>query len=123
VVRGLHDFLADNASKLARDEDPLMQGGGSPALEKYREERAALARLDRLEREGTLVPRERIRQSLGRIAAILRGAGDTLQRQYGVEALEILFEALDDAEREVERSFGEGSDEPSGKPGDLSDAD
>ncbi len=32
VVRALHDFLADNAVKLARDEDPLMQGSGSPAL-------------------------------------------------------------------------------------------
>ncbi len=41
VVRALHDFLADNAVKLARDDDPLMQGVGSPALERYREERAA----------------------------------------------------------------------------------
>ena len=39
VVRALHDFLADNAVKLARDDDELMQGNGSPALERYREER------------------------------------------------------------------------------------
>jgi hypothetical protein len=39
VVRALHDFLADNAQKLARDDDPLMQGSGSPALERYRKER------------------------------------------------------------------------------------
>ena len=28
VVRAVHDFLAENAHKLARDDDPLMQGSG-----------------------------------------------------------------------------------------------
>jgi hypothetical protein len=105
VVRSIHDFLADNAQKLARDDDELMQGSGSPALERYREERAAIARLDRLEREGHLVPRDEVREALGRIASILRGAGDTLQRQFGQAAADILLEALDDAGREIDRSF------------------
>ena len=108
VVRSLHDFLADNAVKLARDDDELMQGSGSPALERYREERAAIARLDRLERERELLPRDDVRQALGRIASILRGAGDTLQRQFGQAAVEILYEAMEDAEREIEWSFAEG---------------
>ena len=108
VVRALHDFLAENAVKLARDEDPLLQGGpASPALERYREERAILARLDRMEREGLLLPRDTVRQAMCRIAAILRGAGDALQRQCGAAAMEILYEALDDAQREMDRSFGE----------------
>jgi hypothetical protein len=111
VVRALHDFLAENATKLARDEDPMMQGTGSPALERYREERAALARLDRLEREGALVPRDVARESLGRIAAILRSAGDTLQQQFGGEAVNVLYEALDDAQREIDRSFGESRED------------
>jgi hypothetical protein len=106
VARALHDFLADNAVKLARDDDPLMQGSGSPALERYREERAAMARLDRLEREGSLVPRGEVREALGRIAAIIRGAGDAMQREHGLTAAEILYEALDDAQREIERCFG-----------------
>lgn len=105
VVRALHNFLADNAYKLARDDDELMQGTGSPALERYREERRALARLDRLEREGQLLPRDETREVLGRIAGILRGAGDTLQRQFGAAAAEILHEALEDAQREVDRSI------------------
>jgi len=95
-----------------------MQGAGSPALERYREERAALARLDRLERERNLLPRDEMRQMLGRVAAILRGAGDTLQRLYGVAAVEVLFEALDDAEREIERSFGEDTDSNVGESPD-----
>ena len=118
VVRALHDFLADNAVKLARDEDPLMQGSGSPALEKYREERAAMARLDRLEREGSLLPRDDVREALGRMASMLRSAGEALQRQFGAGAVEILYEALDDAQREVDRCFGqeEARDEPSAVP-------
>ena len=118
VVRSLHDFLADNAHKLAQDDDALLLGAGSPALERYREERALIARLDRLEREGQLLPRDDVRVALGRIAAILRGAGDTFQRQFGQPAADILLEALDDAEREIERSFTEG--EVIGQPADLS---
>ena len=109
VVKALHDFLADNAVKLARDDDPLMQGSGSPALERYREERAELARLDRMERQRKLLPRDEVREALGRIAAVLRGAGDALQRQFGASASEILHDALDEAKREVERFFEEES--------------
>jgi hypothetical protein len=112
VARALHDFLADNAVKLAKDDDDLMQGSGSPALERYREEKAAMARLDRLEREGELVRRDSAREALGRIAETLRAAGETLQRQFGPQAVEILYEALDDAEQEVRRTFGEDADDP-----------
>jgi hypothetical protein len=107
LARKLHDFLAENAVKLARDDDELMQGSpSSPALERYREECAALARLDRLEREGQLLPRDSVRDALGRVAGILRGAGDSLQRQFGPAAVEVLYEALDDATREIDHSFG-----------------
>ena len=109
VVRGLHDFLAENAIKLAKDDDgdELLQAPSSPALEAYRVERAALARLDRLEREGQLTPRDEARQALGRIASIIRAAGDVIQRQYGAAAADVLYEALDDAKREIDHSFGD----------------
>ena len=42
------------------------------SLERYREERAKLARLDRLEREQLLIPRDEVRDGLGRIASVLR---------------------------------------------------
>src|SRR5689334_8401659 len=65
LARAFHDFLADNALKLAKEEDALMTAGpASPALERYREERAALARLDRLEREHVLLPRDQVREAL-----------------------------------------------------------
>jgi hypothetical protein len=124
LARALHDFLAENALKLAKDDDPLSLGGGgnSPALERYREERAALARLDRLEREGALLPRDQVRESLGRIAAIVREAGDAIGRQFGHAAAEILSEALDDARREIDRAFGEdGGEAPSGNDDTTTD--
>ena len=106
-VRAFHNFLAENARKLAEDDDDLLHGAGSsPALERYREERAQLARLDRLEREGQLVSRDSVRQGLAQIAGLLRTAGESLQRECGSEARLILDEALDDAGREIERLFG-----------------
>lgn len=117
VARALHDFLADNAQKLSREDDELLQGSNSPALERYREERALLARYDRMARERGLLPRDEVRQALGRIAAILRGAGDTLQRQFGQGAADILHEALDDAQREIETSFSETKDDTPDAPG------
>ena len=106
VVRALHNFLADNSHKLNKDDDELLQGNGSPALERYREERAILARLDRQEREGQLLPREVTRIALGRVATILREAGDTLNRQFGATAGEILSEAIEDVMREIDSTFG-----------------
>jgi len=109
LARALHDFLADNALRLARDDesDPLLAGGGSPALEEYRKEKTLLARLDRMEREGQLIPRDIARESLGRIAAIVRAAGESLGQQFGPPAVDLLNEALADADAEIARTFGE----------------
>ena len=106
VVRSLHDFLANNARKLAMDDDLLGSGVPSPALERYREERAIIAKLDRQERERQLVRRDDVRTGLARIAHLIQAAGDLLERQFGPSAAEILAEALADAEREIDRWFG-----------------
>ncbi len=118
VVKALHDFLADNAQLLAREADGMLVGASSPALERYREEREALARLDRLEREGYLLPRDEVREALGRIAVILREASDTLLRQFGDSAAQIMHEALDDAHRDMQSYFGQDEDHAT----DVSDA-
>lgn len=87
------------------DADPLLSAGDSPALERYREERAKLARLDRLERERQLIRRDAVHEMLGQFASIMRGAGEILQRQFGSDALTILEEALGDVERNAEPIF------------------
>lgn len=112
VLRGFHDFLAENKHKLARDDDVLMTGPSSPALERYREERAAMARLMRMEREGELLPRDLVRQSLLKTASIIRIAGEALQKQFGDAAADILYEAIDDAEAEIDHFFAPVLEEP-----------
>lgn len=103
VARWLHDFLAEHGRRLARDpdSDELLEGPASPALERYRQERATMAELDRREREGALLPREEVHETLGRIAHLLRSAGDMLRRQFGQDAADLLDEVLDDCEREI----------------------
>lgn len=109
VVKSLHDFLAANARRLSADDDLFGSGVPSPALERYREERAAIAKLDRMERERQLVRRDDVRMGLARIANILQTAGDMLAQHHGPAAAEIISEALSDAEREVDRWFGDES--------------
>ncbi len=107
-VRAFHDFLAKHAQKLTQEDDSLLPSAqGSPALERYREERAKLAKLDRLERERKLLPRLEVRRNLTIIARIIRGAGERLTKRFGNEASAILNDALDDAEWTINHSFGE----------------
>jgi hypothetical protein len=107
VARWLHDFLARNARKLAPEEELL--AGDSDWAEKYRKERALLLRLERREREGVLVSRDKSHQCWDRVAGVIRRAGETLQRQFGAAALRILNRALEDATREVDGVFTDGT--------------
>ena len=106
VVKALHDFLDQKAFVLDRGEggDPLLDGPDSPALERYREEMYHLARLKRLQQEGFLLPRDRVHEVMARVASILRGAGDTLQK-VSPEAHEILGRAFDQAQREIDATY------------------
>ena len=128
VVKALHDFLADNKHKLARDDDDLMSGPASPALERYREERAIMAKILRLEREGQLLPRDLVRQSMSKTAAIIRQVGESLQKQFGDAAAHLLYEGIDDATAEIERFFAgpltlaeDSIEEPVEEPSDAAD--
>ena len=117
VVAALHDFLSRNARKLVADNvgDPMLQGPSSPAMERYRAAAAELKELDLAERHQALLPRESVRQGLAIVSNIIRAAGDTLQRRCGKEAYAILTEALQDAEEEIIRRFGQEHDGDSRK--------
>ena len=108
VVVALHDFLATNAFRLAGEngEDALLGGANSPALERYREARAKLAELDLQEREKDLLPAAEVHEMLVRLSTLLRNAGETLQRQYGPDAVAIYDGALDDFNVLLDRRFG-----------------
>jgi hypothetical protein len=80
----------------------MLDGPATPALEKYREARAALANLDLEQRKGGLLKREDVHVGLARISAIIRQAGDTLQRLFGADA---------HAVKEIENLFGDSASE------------
>ncbi len=107
MLRAWYEFLARNARKLAAadDEDPLLAGVSSPWLESYRKERTLLARIERREKQRQVLPLDEVHEALNRIAAILRTAGETLARVCGPEAAEILNEALENAQREIDNSL------------------
>lgn len=82
--------------------DPLLTGGTSPALERYREQRARLAEMDVEAREKSLLPREKIREVFIRMSVLMRQAGEQLLRQYGEGAYRILEDAITNGERELD---------------------
>ena len=101
------------AARLApADGDPLlMEAGGasssrSPALERYRAEKALLAKMEREEKQGELIPRDLIRRGFTVAANLIREAGEMLMRDFGPAAADVLNRALDDAERETNTVFG-----------------
>lgn len=123
VVRAMHDLFAKHARKFAapEGEEDGMFGPSTPWLEKYRKERALLARLERKEREGELLPREKVHEFVTELATILRGASDRLERRFGDEALVIINEALDSYDKWAERCLpgvGEIVEDGDGVEGD-----
>jgi hypothetical protein len=95
LAKSLHDFLARNAKKLAR---PGRASRTSPALEKFRRERARLAELDRMEREGELVPLAGIQRLHNIEAELLRRAIERLELRYGADAAQLIRDTLDDVQ-------------------------
>ena len=116
VVRGLHDFLAANARKLAAGgvDDPALAGVTN--LDRKREEDWKTARLKRHILEGAYLPRADVHTGLTRFASRIRRAGEALQRNYGPDALKILDDALTDAQIEIDNLVSDDAagDEPRG---------
>ena len=102
VLKWFHSFLAEHGRKLfaTSGEDP-MSGETSPALELWREEKYKLARISRLEKEGDLIPRELLHETLSILAGILRKGGESIRKHFGEEALELFTEILNNVEREI----------------------
>lgn len=101
LARGLHDFLASNARLLASKgvDDPLMAGGESDQLERYRAARADLAEMELARQRCQMLPVEEVHRGLSVMAGILRRCGEQLARHYGDGARGLLDRALDAAQR------------------------
>ena len=108
VVAALHDFLAANARKLAAGgvDDPALAGVTN--LDRKREEDWKTARLKRHILEGAYLSRADVHGGLSRFASRIRRAGESLQRNYGPDALKILDDALTDAQIEIDNLVSDG---------------
>lgn len=91
------------------DEELLAGGSDSPALERLRAAKAAIAELDLEKLRGSLVSREKARTILGRWAAILRRMGERLGKRYGPEAANAVNDALGECDHVVHHELGDGN--------------
>jgi hypothetical protein len=100
-MRALIDqLIAESAvpKSTPTDIDPMLSGGDSPGLERYRNAKADLTEMERERLRGNLIPRDDLEISLAKLGGVLRRAGESLQRQWGNEAAGVLNEAVDEAE-------------------------
>jgi len=121
------DVFEWHKSRIAGKGDPVVDDVEmvqSPALERYREERAKLARLDRLKKEEEVMPTAHVRRGCELIGAAFRKVGEFAKRKGYADVLQIINERLDEAQRHAETEFGavlDGSPVRSGKGTPSSD--
>jgi hypothetical protein len=106
VAKWLHDFLAENARKLAGSDNEDYAGCASPNLEAYREVKAKREQLA-YERDLLIwIRREDIHAGFSVIAEIMKKANEALLNKFGAKAQKILNDAWDNVIREIDNRFG-----------------
>ena len=83
-------------------DDPMFENADSPALERYRWARAEQEEMKASQMRGELVEIGDISDGLQLMASILRQAIETLQKQHGQDAADVLSDALDEVDTEIE---------------------
>lgn len=112
------------AATQAMGGDPLLATGDSPALEAYRWQKAILAGFDVEERRRSIIRVDDANEVFGEVARVLRQSHETIQRQFGAEAHDILEDALREAAILINARFGSLSDDDAdGSPDTESDAE
>ena len=79
--------------------------------ERFQKEKAKIARLDRLRREGQLIDRSVALTCWAIIARRIQQVGSSLQKLFGPSAAKMLNEAIEDCKREVAASFPNDSND------------
>lgn len=131
VLRAFHDLLAEYGRKINREDvdDPDDPGGDSPALERYRDEKAKIARLQRLEMEKQLLRRAPVHETLARFVNVWKQAADQLQRSGNESGYEVFVATVQAMEQEKDallgdlRPLSEELDETNGEPGGTDTGD
>jgi len=107
-VRWLFRFLAKNGRYIFRAQvngDAIEDGPDSPWLEELRKERTLMERIKRRELERSLVSIHTFSQAWQLAGAAVRVGCEQMKREHLDRAVEIYGEALDNAERRLERFF------------------
>ena len=108
AVKAIVDALLEAEREKFADAggDPLLAGGDSPGLERYRLAKAELAELDVAERQKQVVNVKDVEQIIGIVAARIRSLGDRMVKRFGKDARKMIDRSLDDAQKEIDARFG-----------------
>lgn len=98
-------YRRDVGEQLAAGDD--FTGSDSPNLERMRKARADIWELELDAKRGNFLPRDDVHQLLGELASVLRGAGERLQKQCGLDARDIMEEGLQEFLRRMEERLGD----------------
>lgn len=101
-------WKAKPALVLTGEEAALADGSDSPALERWREARAAMAEIDLQQRQGDMVALEDVAEMMRIAASRFREAGEKLIRKYGNDAGDHHNQACELMEQDFERYGGHG---------------
>lgn len=106
-------------------DDPLLVGPNTPWMEKLREIKCKRERFAYRRDLGKWLPVDAVVQTLAVFASTIRQTFDTLQRQFGPEALAIVSGGVDDAEKIFRRGIGikDVGDNPNELDSDDSESD
>lgn len=113
ILRAWRDAAIDKVR--AECMDPDATGPNTPSLERLRAVKCDLAKLEYARRTRELVPRVEVHEMCTKLALILRGTGDVLLRQFGQSAANVLDQALERFERELEEDETESEDKEDGE--------
>ena len=112
VVAALVAYRIEQVQKPVDDEaDPLMTGGASPALERYRRLKGDDLERTLAERDGQLVRKHVILDALRQGMSVMRATGDRLVRQFGNDAGDVFNEGVSEFEAAIVKAGG-GNNEP-----------
>ena len=81
---------------------------GPDSMAAVRNERYLMLRYDREEREGRLLSRAMLQETWSAISTILRGVGETLRRQFGQDAQQILDDGIDESTALMDAKLADG---------------
>jgi hypothetical protein len=108
VAKWLHDLLAEHGPRILSgdaSEEIWTGDASSPALERLREVQYEIKKRELAELDKVLVSRDAMHKCLTQIVTILRAGGDTFQKQFGPDALDLLNDLIADCDRSVEAFF------------------